>query len=1340
MSTVVSSGELLLRSIVFTRPVRLVEPPSWVPHIPFAFWLIDALRPRTVVELGTQTGVSYSAFAQAVQTLSLDTATYAVDTWKGDHQAGFYDEDVFKEWSSFHDQHFSGFSRLVRSTFDEALSKFPDGSVDLLHIDGLHTYEAVRQDFESWFPKLSHRAVVLMHDTNVREGEFGVWRFWAEVAARYPSFAFLHGHGLGVVGIGHSLAADVRWLVDQVNNGQIAFTVREFFATLGEGLLRQLRESAQAHDRAQMVGRLAEQDALVARLTAEATQVSARQAGNEAALRQLLESVQAHDRTQMVGRLAEQDALIARLTADATQVSTRQAKNETALQQLFESALAHERAQMVGRLAEQDSLIARLTADATQVSARHAENQAAIRQVNALGAELLRQLSAASIALDHAHIDARAQGEQLSTMTTELASLREDLRPRLEQTKAALDRTQVLERELAALREDTRAALRRADAERDRAEGLQTQILGLQSQLKHAYGRRARLKRKLLKLQVMASRLTRQHATQTVRHGKLEQALQQAYNSRSWRWTAAFRRTRGMPAGWGYLSFARRNLARWAHAARTLLSPSRLRNVREIARCGLFDEAFYLRTYPDVGRAAISPLVHYAVIGAREGRRPHPLFDGKYYLSRYADARESWANPLLHFVRHGATLARDPHPLFSTRYYLAANPEIRATGLDPLSHYMTLGSQKGLTPHPLFDPAFYLHHNADARAPGVNPLVHFIERGTRDGRSPHPLFDAKFYAKKYGDLPGVSTNPLLHYLEAGVRESHDPHPLFQNSFYLRRLPELQHLGITPLQHFVESGVHEGRRPNPLFDPVWYLETYPDVAMSGQNPLAYYATKGWREGHDPSPGFSTTYYLEANPEVEAAGVCPLEHYLRDGRREGRLPPKGRTPDDSPVLDAPPSVRLEVRRAHTTPAAATDTALAADTIICVSHVVPLPPRAGNEYRIDRMLVRLRRSGYRVVLVISPLSPQTMGDAQWEKLAAAYGNAVHCERDGSVRHHLDECPDVLAPLDGQLTRNYAALLDEARPMPATARELLQVDRSFCHDTLIATLVHLQSSLRPCAVIAEYIWMTRAFPLLDPGILTVIDTIDVFSTYHEKVGAFGVAGWDVPPDEEARRLARAKVIVAIQSEEAQTLCTLAPDREVLTVGVDFDVIEHGDWPADPIVFCVGSDNPRNMLGLRDFLKFAWPEIRIAIPDARLAVAGSVGSAVPDYAQGVDVLGHIDDLNPLYMRARVVVNPAAAGTGLKIKTVEALSRLRPIVTWPNGLEGLPPEMAELVPPAQDWFDFAERAISWLRSETPAFDAATAVLIRRLLSADHVYGALEARLASFFDAHRSRTR
>ena len=159
----------LLRRIIFSRPTRLVWPPSWAGHIPFAFWFVDALRPRTLVELGTQAGLSYSAFAQAVQTLGIDTACYAIDTWEGDEHAGFYGEEVFAEWSAFHSRHFGGFSRLVRSTFDEALTHFSDGSIDALHIDGLHTYEAVRHDFESWLPKLSDCSVVLFHDVNVRE-------------------------------------------------------------------------------------------------------------------------------------------------------------------------------------------------------------------------------------------------------------------------------------------------------------------------------------------------------------------------------------------------------------------------------------------------------------------------------------------------------------------------------------------------------------------------------------------------------------------------------------------------------------------------------------------------------------------------------------------------------------------------------------------------------------------------------------------------------------------------------------------------------------------------------------------------------------------------------------------------------------------------------------------------------------------------------------------------------------------------------------------------------------------------------------------------------------------
>src|ERR1700730_1746958 len=156
-------GEFLYRPIVFVEPERVVHPPSWLEHIPFAFWIVEVLRPAVFVELGTQSGNSYAAFAQAVQMLGLSTACYAVDSWRGDPQAGCYDESVFTEWASYHDRHFSAFSRLIRSTFEEAVQHFADGSIDLLHIDGRHTHEAATADFGLWRPKLSRRGVILIH-------------------------------------------------------------------------------------------------------------------------------------------------------------------------------------------------------------------------------------------------------------------------------------------------------------------------------------------------------------------------------------------------------------------------------------------------------------------------------------------------------------------------------------------------------------------------------------------------------------------------------------------------------------------------------------------------------------------------------------------------------------------------------------------------------------------------------------------------------------------------------------------------------------------------------------------------------------------------------------------------------------------------------------------------------------------------------------------------------------------------------------------------------------------------------------------------------------------------
>ena len=215
--------------IFLLKPDRIVEPASWIEHIPFAFVLIQALRPKCIVELGVHSGNSYNAFCQAVQFLGLDTKCYGVDTWIGEEHAGYYDESVFEDLRCYQ-RRYSPFSTLLRMTFDEALVHIPDKSVDFLHIDGLHTYEAVSHDYESWLTKISDRGVVLLHDTCVHERDFGVWRFWDEISERHESFNFTHGYGLGVILVGERQREDVLGLLHALKRNPF---YKELFASQG---------------------------------------------------------------------------------------------------------------------------------------------------------------------------------------------------------------------------------------------------------------------------------------------------------------------------------------------------------------------------------------------------------------------------------------------------------------------------------------------------------------------------------------------------------------------------------------------------------------------------------------------------------------------------------------------------------------------------------------------------------------------------------------------------------------------------------------------------------------------------------------------------------------------------------------------------------------------------------------------------------------------------------------------------------------------------------------------------------------------------------------------------
>lgn len=1045
-------AQFLCRPIVFREPQRVVHPPSWLEHVPFAFWLVDALRPAVFVELGTQSGNSYASFAQAVQMLGLSTAAYAVDTWRGDPQSGFYDERVFTEWADYHDRHFAAFSRLIRATFDEAVEHFADGTIDLLHIDGCHTYEAASADFERWRPKQSRRGVTLFHDINVREGDFGVWRLWEELKTQSPSFEFLHGHGLGVLAAGPDLPEPLQWLFSRPSFGDEVGAVRQFFARLG-GV------------------------------------VSARFAAAEIARHA---GARETDRSPVDPSVEAQTAREHEVRPDTspTMADLPNVSDDGEDRRRAEAELAQEVMQLRACVSNLED----------QVSRQAREHQERIRQDIEVVAEL----------------QARVRDES-------------ERRRRLE---AERDRLASTSRRLSA--------------------AIRQQIQSVES----GWRRRLRYLRKI-------SRTPRAL-------GLLPTARQRAYRSA---------------------------LAFFTH-------PARFRAAQGVALSGLFDEAYYRSSYPDVSASRLTPLAHFVLKGASEGRSPHPLFDTAYYLRR--------------------------------------NPDVAATG--------------------------------------INPLVHYREQGAFDGRSPHPLFDVVYY---------LDTNP-----------------------------DVKEAGIEPLSHFLAVGALEGRNPNPFFDCSYYLRLYPDVARLDMNPLSHFVLYGWREGRRPSAAFDTAYYLSRDAGVRLQGEDPLTHYIECGRFEGRatMADPGEEPSfpEGPVVE-PPHVDMKVRTLG-------HSRTERPAVLCLSHVMPWPPRAGNEYRIYRMLRWLRDQGYRIVPIIAPLPGEQVDAAAVRMLADEFSNAVLCDRDGRLEYVLSDVPDVLASLGGGFTRPVAALLDEDAVRSGHERQLLQMDRTFCHDALITATLRLQQVLGPHVLLTEYIWMSRILPLVSGDVVKVMDTIDVFSTKREKVLQFGIDDLHVEPREEAKRLRDADLILAIQDDERQELQQLVPAKRVVVAGVDFDVVEDAGIPSGRQVLYVASDNPMNIKGLADFLRFAWPHIRRKVPDAQLLVAGKVGNRFDAEVPGVVQLGPVDNLRPLYTQARVVINPAVAGTGLKIKTLEALGHLRPIVAWPNGTDGLARELAAFCVTVQDWYEFSRRvAVLLAAPEPPLFSRADRDTISRLTSPATVY-------------------
>lgn len=229
------------------------------------------------------------------------------------------------------------------------------------------------------------------------------------------------------------------------------------------------------------------------------------------------------------------------------------------------------------------------------------------------------------------------------------------------------------------------------------------------------------------------------------------------------------------------------------------------------------------------------------------------------------------------------------------------------------------------------------------------------------------------------------------------------------------------------------------------------------------------------------------------------------------------------------------------------------------------------------------------------------------------------------------------------------------------------------WCPDQLCDHVRELVRTHRYHAIIVNYVWMSRVLVDLDIP-CKVIDTHDLFSDRHKilEQNDLDPRWFFTSVEEERKGFERADIVIGIQENESARIRAMQ-GAEVVTVG--HVIAPHfllGRRKAEaffPFGY-LGSANPWNVRSVR--------ELDAAIADeadeepVSWALAGTICRRDLHLKSGPYRMGLVDTLADFYCNVDCVINPMVGGTGLKIKTVEALSFGNPVIGTLDAFEGLP--------------------------------------------------------------------
>lgn len=168
---------------------------------------------------------------------------------------------------------------------------------------------------------------------------------------------------------------------------------------------------------------------------------------------------------------------------------------------------------------------------------------------------------------------------------------------------------------------------------------------------------------------------------------------------------------------------------------------------------------------------------------------------------------------------------------------------------------------------------------------------------------------------------------------------------------------------------------------------------------------------------------------------------------------------------------------------------------------------------------------------------------------------------------------------------------------------------------------------------------------------------------------------------ESEIRIADRFASIALVNDEEAAELIRRAPSARVSLVRHIFPSVSVPSRVAANIrynefVFLGNLNLPHNAAAVFEFIRNHWRNVKSKLPEAKLRVIGRgapawLERAGKEFAPEVTIEGFVPDLAGVLAESSAMVIPLTFGSGVKIKTIEALRAGIPVIATKIGVEGI---------------------------------------------------------------------